>query len=237
MKEFNATEQQSNRATEQHFESASALELFSDEELRVSYPAYIGLDVHKETIAVAVARAGRDAPESWGEIPNKPNVVAKLAARLHQEFDGEVLLFCYEAGPCGYTLYRQLLSLGHDCQVVVPSLIPKKPGERIKTDRLDALKLSRHLRAGNLTAVWVPDEEQEAIRDLTRARDDMKGQEARRASSSMPSYYVMAIPGPRRKSAGTRRITTGWRRSGMSSTTCRSSCRNTSMRSKRRHSV
>jgi transposase len=153
--------------------------LFSDEELSVSYPAHIGLDVHKETIAVAVARAGRDAPESWGEIPNKPNVVAKLAARLHQEFDGEVLLFCYEAEPCGYTLYRQLLSLRHDCQVVAPSLIPKKPGERIKTDRLDALKLSRHLRAGNLTAVWVPDEEQEAIRDLTRARDDMKGQECK----------------------------------------------------------
>jgi transposase len=171
MKEFNASET--------HFESASALELFSDGKLEISYPAYIGLDVHKETIAVAVARAGRDTPESWGEIANKPKVVAKLAARLYQEFDGEVLLFCYEAGPCGYTLYRQLLSLGHDCQVVAPSLIPKKPGERIKTDRLDALKLSRYLRAGDLTAVWVPDEEQEAIRDLTRARGDMKGQECK----------------------------------------------------------
>ena len=173
MKEFNASET--------HFESASALELFSDGKLKtkVSYPAYIGLDVHKETIAVAVARAGRDTPESWGEIANKPKTIAKLVARLQQEFDGEVLLFCYEAGPCGYTLYRQLLSLGHDCQVVAPSLIPKKPGERIKTDRLDALKLSRYLRAGDLTAVWVPDEEQEAIRDLTRARGDMKGQECK----------------------------------------------------------
>ena len=171
MKEFNPTET--------HFESASALDMFSGGKLTVRYPAYIGLDVHKETIAVAVARTGRDTPESWGEIANKPKTIAKLVARLQQEFDGEVLLFCYEAGPCGYTLYRQLLSLGHDCQVVAPSLIPKKPGERIKTDRLDALKLSRYLRAGDLTAVWVPDEEQEAIRDLTRARGDMKGQECK----------------------------------------------------------
>ena len=181
MKEFNPTET--------HFESASALNIFSNGKLKVTYPAYIGLDVHKETIAVAVARAGRDAPESWGEIANRPKAIAKLAARLHQEFDGEVLLFCYEAGPCGYTLYRQLLSLGHDCQVVAPSLIPKKPGERIKTDRLDALKLSRHLRAGDLTAVWVPDEEQEAIRDLTRARDDMKGQE-RKARQQLNAFVL-----------------------------------------------
>ena len=181
MKEFNATER--------HFESASALELFSDGELEVGYPAYIGLNIHEETIAVAVARAGRDAPQSWGEIANRPKAIAKLAARLHQEFAGEVLLFCYEAGPCGYTLYRQLLSLGHDCQVVAPSLIPKKPGERIKTDRLDALKLSRHLRAGDLTAVWVPDEEQEAIRDLTRARDDMKGQE-RKARQQLNAFVL-----------------------------------------------
>ena len=88
-----------------------------------------------------------------------------------------MLLFCYETGPCGYGLYRQILEAGHDCQVVAPSLIPKKVGERIKTDRRDALKLSRLLRAGGLTAVWVPDAEQEAMRDLTRARDDMKGQE------------------------------------------------------------
>ncbi|MCP4287549.1 MAG: hypothetical protein GY792_24435, partial [Gammaproteobacteria bacterium] len=82
-----------------------------------SYPAYIGLDVHKETIAIAVARAGRDAPESGGEIANRPKTVTKLVERLNQEFEGEVLLFCYEAGPCGYGLYRQLLELGHDCQV------------------------------------------------------------------------------------------------------------------------
>jgi transposase len=153
------------------------------------YPVYIGLDVHKETIAVAIARAGRESPENWGEIANKPKRIAKLVERLNREFDGEVLLFCYEAGPCGYVLYRQLLDLGHDCQVVAPSLIPKKPGERIKTDRRDASKLARTLRNGDLTAVWVPDEEQEAMRDLTRARNDMKAQE-RKARQQLNAYVL-----------------------------------------------
>jgi len=135
------------------------------------YPAYVGLDVHKDTIMVAVSRAGRGKPEVWGEVANRPKAVEKLVRRLNAEFGGEVLLFCYEAGPCGYGLYRQLLELGHDCQVVAPSLIPRKAGERIKTDRRDACKLSVGLRNGDLTAVWVPGEEQEAMRDLTRARD------------------------------------------------------------------
>ena len=153
------------------------------------YAAYIGLDVHMETIAVAVARSGRAAPESWGEVANRPKSVARLVERLHRAFAGEVLLFCYEAGPCGYGLYRQLLELGHDCQVVAPSLIPKKPGERIKTDRRDASKLASQLRGGDLTAVWVPDEEQEAMRDLTRARDDLKGQE-RKARQQLNAYVL-----------------------------------------------
>ena len=93
------------------------------------YPAYIGMDVHKDMIAVSVARSGRVAPEPWGEISNRRSAIAKLVARLSQEFDGEVLLFCYEAGPCGYGLHRQLLELGQDCQVVAPSLIPRKPGD------------------------------------------------------------------------------------------------------------
>ena len=90
---------------------------------------------------------------------------------------GEALSFCYEAGPCGYGLYRDLTALGHGCEVVAPSLIPRKAGERLKTDRRDALMLARLHRAGELTAVWVPDQEQEAIRDLTRAREDMKALE------------------------------------------------------------
>ena len=181
MKEFNAEAVR--------IEAASALEAVRPAQAGRTYPAYIGLDVHKETIAVAVARVGRAAPESRGEIANKPKTVAKLVERLNQEFDGEVLLFCYEAGPCGYGLYRQLLALGHDCQVVAPSLIPKKPGERIKTDRRDACKLAGTLRSADLTAVWVPDEEQEAMRDLTRARDDMKGQE-RKARQQLNAYVL-----------------------------------------------
>jgi transposase len=181
MKEFNPGKIQ--------LDTATALGTVLQAEGLNAYPAYIGLEVHKETIAVAVASAGRDVPESRGEIANRPKAVAKLVARLSKEFDGGVLLFCYEAGPCGYVLYRQLLELGHDCQVVAPSLIPKKPGERIKTDRRDAAKLAQSLRSGDLTAVWVPDEEQEAMRDLSRARDDMKVQE-RKARQQLNAFVL-----------------------------------------------
>ncbi len=133
---------------------------------------YVGLDVHKDTIAVAVARAGRGNPEYHGIITNSRAALLKLLKRSNP--DGEVLNICYEAGPCGYGLYRDLTALGHECEVVAPSLIPRKAGDRMKTDRRDALMLARLHRAGELTAVWVPDEEQEAIRDLTRAREDMK---------------------------------------------------------------
>lgn len=156
---------------------------------KYDYPAYIGLDVHKETITISVALAGRFTPEYRGECANKPDKIRKLVERLNQEFEGQVLQFCYEAGPCGYGLYRQLIALGHDCLVVAPSLIPKKPGERIKTDRRDANKLAQLLRSGDLTRVWVPDEEQEAIRDLTRARDDLKAQE-RKARQQLNAYVL-----------------------------------------------
>jgi transposase len=155
----------------------------------IGYAAFVGLDVHKDTIAVAVALPGRARPEYRGEIAHEPKVVRKWMDRMNSEFDGVMLLFCYEAGPCGYGLYRQLTEAGHDCQVVAPSLIPKKPGERIKTDRRDALKLARLLRAGDLTAVWVPDTEQEAMRDLTRARDDMKSQE-RKARQQLNAFLL-----------------------------------------------
>lgn len=170
-------------------ETMSALGAIEQAMARNYYPAYIGLDVHKETIFISVAYAGRGTPESRGEIANKPKKVVKLVEQLNQEFDGEILLFCYEAGPCGYGLYRQLLGLGHDCHVVAPSLIPKKPGEQVKTDRRDASKLARHLRGGDLTAVWVPDEEQEAMRDLTRARGDMKQQETK-ARQQLNGYVL-----------------------------------------------
>jgi len=139
------------------------------------FSKYVGLDTHKESIAVAVADARGGKPRYYGEIANTPDEVRKLVKKLCP--DGELLAFCYEAGPCGYEIYRQLSQLGHHCSVVAPSLIPSKPGDRVKTDRRDSEKLCRLDRAGELTPVWVPDKEQEAMRDLTRAREDMKGLE------------------------------------------------------------
>lgn len=130
---------------------------------------YVGLDVHKETIAVAVARPGTTPAASRGTIANTPVAVAKLVQQLG---GGAGLSCCYEAGPCGYALQRQLEQLGAVCIVVAPSLIPRLPGDKVKTDRRDAEKLARLLRSGDLTAVWVPDAEHEALRDLCRARED-----------------------------------------------------------------
>lgn len=129
---------------------------------------YVGLDVHKATIAVAVADEGRGEVRPYGTIKNTPAAVAQLVKKLGP---AEQLECCYEAGPCGYGLERQLRGLGAACSVVAPSLIPQRPGERIKTDRRDAMKLARLLRSGELTAVWVPDAEHEALRDLSRARE------------------------------------------------------------------
>ena len=130
----------------------------------------MGLDVHKDTIAVAIAYAGREAPESWGTIPNTKKAITKLVDRLYAE--KKAILLCYEAGPCGYTLYQNLSAMGMDCQVVAP---PRN--EKIKTDRRDALRLARLLRAGELVEVWVPNQEQEAVRDLCRCRADFKAQQ------------------------------------------------------------
>ena len=131
---------------------------------------YVGLDVHKDTIAVAYAR-GSGEPTVWGIVPNKPQAVAKVMRRLGSF---EQLSCCYEAGPCGYALYRQLRELGIECRVVAPSQIPVKPGDRVKTDRRDARKLASLLRNGDLEPVWVPDVEHEGFRELTRARDAAK---------------------------------------------------------------
>ena len=130
---------------------------------------YVGLDVHKSTIAVAVAEGGKRAEvREQGEIANTPAALTKLLTKLGGS-DVELNL-CYEAGPCGYGIQRQVVSAGHNCVVVAPSLIPSRPGDRIKTDRRDAVKLARLHRAGELTSVWVPDGAHEAMRDLIRAR-------------------------------------------------------------------
>src|SRR3954447_4634258 len=130
---------------------------------------YVGLDVHKETIAVTLAAAGkRGEIRNYGTIANTPTALKALVGKLAKS--GSTLRFCYEAGPCGYGIQRQLSAAGHECAVVAPSLIPRKPGDRIKTDRRDAANLARLHRAGELTPVWVPDPAHEAVRDLVRAR-------------------------------------------------------------------
>src|SRR2546425_3027234 len=136
---------------------------------------YLGLDVHAETIAAAIAEPD-GAVRVLGIIPNRPEAVAKLVRKLGPR---EQLRVCYEAGPCGYVLYWQLVRLGIPCDVVAPTLVPTKPGDRVKTDRRDAAKLARCHRAGDLTAVWVPDAAHEALRDLVRAREAAKQDQLR----------------------------------------------------------
>jgi len=137
---------------------------------------YVGLDVHKEKIAVAIAEEGREEPRYWGMIPHTPEEIRKLVKKLGEP---QTLRVCYEAGPTGYGLYRLLLSLGVHCNIIAPSLIPKKPGERIKTDRRDSIRLAQLYRAGELTPIYVPTEDDEALRDLVRAREDAKEDELR----------------------------------------------------------
>src|SRR5216684_3751828 len=132
--------------------------------------AFVAFDTSKLRNAVAIADAGRGGEVRFlGEIENSGPATEKLVRKLAARY--ERLTFCYEAGPTGYGLYRQIEGLDHACIVVAPSLIPKKPGDRVKTNRRDAVNLVKLLRAGELTAVWVPDPRHEAMRDLVRARD------------------------------------------------------------------
>jgi len=137
---------------------------------------YVGLDVHAATIAIAVAEADRGEVRSVGTIPNTPDALRAAVKKLGPPAQLQV---CYEAGPTGYTTYWQVVRWGYPCLVVAPSLVPVRAGDRVKTDRRDALKLARALRAGELTAVWVPSPAQEALRDLVRAREAAVGDQTR----------------------------------------------------------
>jgi transposase len=146
---------------------------------------FVGLDVHAETIAVAVAE-GRDRVRSLGTIANRPEAVRRLLGKLGKLSE---LRVCYEAGPTGYALYWQLTQLGVQCEVIAPSLVPMKSGDRIKTDRRDAERLARSYQAGDLTPVWVPDAKHEALRDLVRAREATK-EDQLRAKHRLGKYLL-----------------------------------------------
>jgi transposase len=150
--------------------------------------AYVAFDTSKTKHAVAIADGGRRGEVRFlGDVASSPARVERLTRKLAERYDK--LHFCYEAGPTGYGLYRQIRELGHECTVVAPSLIPKKPGERIKTNRRDAVTLARLLRAGELTAVWVPDAIHEAVRDLVRARE-AAAQDLRRKRQQLLSFLL-----------------------------------------------
>ncbi len=148
---------------------------------------FLGLDVHAETIAVAVAEPDGEV-RSLGTIANREESVRKLIKKLGAS---EHLRACYEAGPTGYVLYWQLTQLGVECAVVAPTLVPTKAGDRVKTDRRDALKLARSHRSDDLTAVWVPDGDSEALRDLVRTREAAK-QDQLRARHRLSKFLLRA---------------------------------------------
>jgi transposase len=150
--------------------------------------AFVGIDTAKARNAVAVAESGRGGEIRYlGEFDNTPDAVIKLVRKMADRY--ETVHFCYEAGPTGYGLYRQIRSLGHECTVVAPSLIPRRPGDRVKTNRRDAQTLCRMLRADELTAVWVPDETHEAVRDLVRTRA-MAVEDYRRKRQHVTSFLL-----------------------------------------------
>jgi transposase len=133
---------------------------------------YVGVDAHKKDLFIAMLVGDHTTPVTW-QLPNEPTAVRRLVRKLEREAPGPVRM-CYEAGPGGYALQRQVTTSRVTCQVIAPALIPRKPGERVKTNRRDARKLAELLRAGLLTEVRPPTPEEEAVRDLCRARDDAR---------------------------------------------------------------
>lgn len=161
---------------------------------------YVALDVHKDSITVAVASKGQKMPRHYGAIAGTEDALGKLCGNLAGPETS--LRFCYEAGPCGYGVYRQLRGLGHECVVVAPSLIPRRPGDHVKTDRRDALSLARLFKNGELTSVWVPDEAQGRIKGLDQAllhtleewsrEDETRGLMALRGVNTLTAITTLA---------------------------------------------
>lgn len=145
---------------------------------------HVGLDVHKETTAVAVLRPGTSTPDHR-VIATTPQAYRKMCRALK----GPEVVYCYEAGPCGFDPYRMLTSFGALCEVIAPTLIPRRAGRKVKTDRIDAQNLARLHRAGELTTVRVPSAEEEAVRDLIRVREDLKA-DRRRAIQRLKSFLL-----------------------------------------------
>ena len=152
------------------------------------YSTFVGMDVHKNSIEIAIAEQDRKGEvRSYGKIDGTLAALDKVIRKLVSK--GRCLHFVYEAGPCGYEIYRHLTSKGLDCTVAAPSKIPRKSGDRIKNDRRDAINLARLHRAGDLTAVYVPHAEDEAMRDLVRGREDAKGDE-KKAKQRLLSFLL-----------------------------------------------
>lgn len=150
---------------------------------------YVGVDAAKAKHAVAIAESGRSGEVRYlGEIEATPAAVERLVRKLEKRYGR--LHLCYEAGPTGYGLHRQITAMGHTCEVVAPSLIPKRPGERVKTNRRDAITLARLLRAGELTGIWVPDDIHEAMRDLVRARE-AASEDLRKKRQQLQSFLLL----------------------------------------------
>ena len=155
---------------------------------------YVAFDSSKERLAVAIATGGRRAEVRFrGTIPNRADAVRKLVERLAAKHP--VLSFCYEAGPCGYGLHRQILSLGHSCMVVAPSLVPTRPGGHVKTDQRDAAMLATLFRAGELQGVWVPDADHEAMHGPARANSCCVTTAACRPVNTGPGRTAAGWPG------------------------------------------
>lgn len=153
---------------------------------------YLGLDVHKDSITIAIAEEGRKGEiRLYGKISGDLHALEKAMGRIRKAHPGCLLEACYEAGPCGFVIARRLEQLGVPCQVVAPSLIPTRSGDKVKTDKRDAGKLARLLRAGELTAVYVPEPTDEAIRDLCRARTDAV-EDRRRSKQRLKSFLLRA---------------------------------------------